>query len=283
MDAEKIILTKNFYELTPTEREVIKDYAQNETDFNEIKSFLLATQHTFNQQKLQASTALNNSILNHLHQPVEQKKTWFNSLLLFLFPKNKSFYQYPAFQLTLASILLLFIINVMTNKNISNTNLAVNDKKNNQPLIIKNESVDEMPLNQQKEKQYIDTSNLLLPSTPTKTELKSVDEPLNFDRMNKEELYLEEMPEVNEVEEEISKNVTDTEAPIATIQDANFNVAELETIETNEKTKKTSGGVFSKKESNAYSSNKKNRAETTKTTISIKNTAELIDLFFISK
>lgn len=282
MDAEKIILTKNFYELSPSEKEAIRDYAQNETDFNEIKSFLQATQRAFNQQKIQVSADLNNSILNHLHQPVEQKKTWLNGLYIFLFPENKSFYQYPAFQLGLASILLIFIFNVMTNKNISNDSLAVNDKENNQPLIINNESVDEISLNQQKEKQYLDSSNFLLPSTSIiKTELKSIDEPADREEASEEELYLEEVTEVNEAEDDILHSTTEAEAP--TIASQNVSMADLETIETDEKTKKANGGIFSEANTNAYSSNSKSRAKTIKSNLSIKNTSELIDLFFISE
>jgi len=164
MDAEKIILTKNFYELSPSEKEAIKDYAQNETDFNEIKSFLSTTKQTFDQQKLHVSDNLSQSILNHLNQPVSQKKTWYNSLILFLFPEQKRFYQYPAFQITFASLLILFIINIIPD--ISNDGqLAVNNEistpEDKQKVNDEENLKNEIPAEASTSKNNINNSNIV--------------------------------------------------------------------------------------------------------------------------
>lgn len=164
MDAEKIILTKNFYELSPSEKEALKDYAQNETDFNEIKSFLIATKQTFDQQKLHVSDNLSQSILSHLHQPVEQKKTWFNALILFLFPEQKQFYQYPVFQIAFASLLILFIFNIIPDLD-NDGQLAVNDEistqEDKQKVNDEENLINEIPAEATKSENTIDNSNIV--------------------------------------------------------------------------------------------------------------------------
>ncbi len=290
MDAEKIILTKNFYELSPIEKEVIKEYAQNEKDFNEIKSFLLATQQTFNQEKLKTSESLNAAILNELHQPIQQKKTWYNALLLFLFPENKSFYQYPAFQIGIASLLLLITFNIL-NQNISNDSLAVNDKIKTQPKFEDNINAPTTI----EEREEVETKMLEINSDTLTSnnndfiiQTKTIDEETiestpNFDQAVTGGLSVEN-EEVEVVEDEVMTVSAEQEKPAVVSMNESFMAEEVrESIkdEKNDTKKKT---LFSKsKNTSAYSSKPNNKTINQTKSISFNNTQELNNLFFISE
>ena len=53
--AEDIIRKKKFFELTVTERELVKDYATNEEDYEAMRWFLLSTSSAFEQEKITPS------------------------------------------------------------------------------------------------------------------------------------------------------------------------------------------------------------------------------------
>ncbi|MGV6860184.1 MAG: hypothetical protein ACWA41_00340 [Putridiphycobacter sp.] len=124
MDAEQIILTKEFYQLNPSEKEAVKAYAENENDYNEIKSFLLATHQVFEAQKNELPQSLNQSVLAELYASPAEKKTWYKKLLLFLFPLDKPFYFAPSFQIGMATALVLLLFNLKPNVE-SGENLAI--------------------------------------------------------------------------------------------------------------------------------------------------------------
>jgi len=301
MDAEKIILTKNFYELTPSEKEVIKEYAQNENDFNEIKSFLMATTQSFNQQKTQLSDTVNTSVLEHLYQPVSQKKTWFNTLMLFLFPKEKRFYQTPAFQLGIASVLILLLINVIPNFS-ENSQLAINEN-----TIQKNDKQGEIPNSPNEEKTLIveDEENLQDTFGSSKEIIESRNSTSNSDndespiKTLENELFTDENIYLDEVEaEEVEEDETPTEITTTSQNKPVISSVEAEKgLITNDEMVSAQENVKTKKEVNkrsnksAYSSSSINQpmidSEANEVqqviSISISNTQEIINLFYYSK
>jgi len=105
--AEDIVKNKEFYELTPEERLVVKDIAQNEADFNELKYLLTESASFFGGRTVGASNEMRQHIMEKLYPPTAKPIAWYQPILVFLFPPQKSFYQYPAFQF--ASILVIFL------------------------------------------------------------------------------------------------------------------------------------------------------------------------------
>ncbi len=300
MDAEKIILTKNFYELTPSEKEAIKEYAQNENDFNEIKSFLVATTQSFNQQKAQLPDSINTSVLEHLYQPVSQKKTWFNTLMLFLFPKEKRFYQSPAFQLGIASILILLLINVIPNFSEQNQ-LAVNEntiQKNDKQSIQPNIPLEEEAFIVDDEVNLLDTF-VNLNNIEERNSIKSKEKDNSDNDAPSAKISENELPtggnfyldEVEEVETPTDITTTAQDKPVITSLEAERDlITSNEAVITNEKVK-LKKEVNKSRNTSAYSPSSTNQpmldSETKKSqqvnSISINKTQEIVNLFYFSK
>ena len=109
-EAEDIIISKRFFELTPGEMEVVKEFASNEEDYDAMRWFLQSTRSTFAKDKIDAGPSLRKSVLAHLHQAPAQKTIWLNGAAAFLFPKDKKFYQYPALQMAAVGLLLVSFV-----------------------------------------------------------------------------------------------------------------------------------------------------------------------------
>ncbi len=127
MDLEAIIKEKDFIELTVQERELVGEIASNEEEYNTLKSFLLATESAIAEDKIVASDAMRQHVMDELYAPVSSKKTWFSSFFSFLFPENTPVFRYPAFQLSLI-VLLFFGFFFMMDNPFKNEELALNDK-----------------------------------------------------------------------------------------------------------------------------------------------------------
>jgi len=127
MDAEKLIISKQYVELTPSELKLVSGYVENEAEFDEMKTFLLSTQQSFNQQKIKSTPDLDEKILAHLHSNVTPTHNWYKSLMLFLFPRDKHIYQYPAFQMTIASVLVIGFLNLFNTDRLKGESLAFED------------------------------------------------------------------------------------------------------------------------------------------------------------
>ena len=98
-DAEEIIISKRFFELTPGELEAVKEFAANEEDYEAMRWFLQQTKSSFAEEKIEASPKLRAGVMAHLNQQPSGKTIWLNGVGAFLFPSQKKFYQYPAFQI----------------------------------------------------------------------------------------------------------------------------------------------------------------------------------------
>ncbi|MFK8037161.1 MAG: hypothetical protein AB8B74_02640 [Crocinitomicaceae bacterium] len=104
---EEIVMTKSFFELTDQERLLVKELAKNQEEYDQLKILLSGTSSFFSETKVTASEGMRDHIMEKLYPPTPISVKWYESFWLFLFPENKSFYQYPAFQIV--SVLLVFI------------------------------------------------------------------------------------------------------------------------------------------------------------------------------
>jgi hypothetical protein len=106
-EAEDIIIAKRFFELTPAEMEAVREFASNEEDYDAMRWFLQSTRTSFANEKIEPSKNLRQGVFAHLNQQPAQKTVWLNGVAAFMFPREKKFYQYPAFQMAAVGLLLV--------------------------------------------------------------------------------------------------------------------------------------------------------------------------------
>jgi hypothetical protein len=122
MEAEKIIISKKYFELTSAELEVVSELVSNEADYDAMKLFLISTNNVFSNEKIMETKALDSNIMTHLHASPSTRVPWYNAFLLFLFPRGRSIYQYPAFQLGIATVLIFIMFNIINFNSLEDDN-----------------------------------------------------------------------------------------------------------------------------------------------------------------
>jgi len=127
MEIEHIIKTKHYFELTAEELAEVSNYASNEVEYDDMKSFLISTHKTVQNQKIKKTEELDKKVLNYLNHSYSQATPWYNSVLLFLFPRDKQFFKYPAFQIAIASLFVIGVFNVINFSSFDKNEMAFED------------------------------------------------------------------------------------------------------------------------------------------------------------
>lgn len=125
-EVENIILNKEYFELTAEELSSVGDLVQNAEEYDEMKWFLASTQQALVSEKIEATPELKKSVMEYLNQDEKKRRFWLNGVGVFLFPEDKRFYQKPAFQMSLAALLLIGFLMVY-NRPVDEGNMALND------------------------------------------------------------------------------------------------------------------------------------------------------------
>lgn len=125
-DVENIILNKEYFELTPEELTAVSDLVQSAEEYEEMKWFLMSSQTALAGEQIEASPELKDKVMDYLHQDEKNRKFWLNSVGAFLWPEEKRFYQKPAFQMSLAALLIIGFIMVY-DKPLDEGEMAIND------------------------------------------------------------------------------------------------------------------------------------------------------------
>ncbi len=127
-EAENIILTKQYYELSADELATVSELVANAEEFEDMKWFLASTQQALVSEKIEASPDLKKKVMAHLNQPAEKRRFWLNGVIPFLLPEDKKFYQKPAFQMSIAAVLIIGFI-MINNNSFKDSTVALNDGK----------------------------------------------------------------------------------------------------------------------------------------------------------
>lgn len=128
--AEDIILAKRFFELTSSEKELVREYASNEEDYEAMRWFLISTGSVLAQEKIEPSSNLRNGVMAHLNQKqAAPKGLWLNGIAAFFFPQNKPVYRYPSFQLAAVAALFVTVVLIYNNNADLQPELALNQKQ----------------------------------------------------------------------------------------------------------------------------------------------------------
>ena len=125
-EVEDIIISKKYFELTPSELELVKELAANEEDFEAMKWFLASTKSSLASDQISPNSALRSNVMAHLHKQPAQKTIWLNSVAAFMFPAQKKFYQMPALQMAAVAVLLIGVVFVYNGNFKEQDNLALN-------------------------------------------------------------------------------------------------------------------------------------------------------------
>jgi|GEM_PF-2145302 len=127
MEIEHIIKSKKYFELTAEELAEVSNYASNEAEYDDMKLFLASTHEAVQNQKIKKTEELDKKVLNYLNHSYSQTVPWYNSVLLFLFPRDKQFFKYPAFQIAIASLFVIGVFNVINFSSFDKNEMAFED------------------------------------------------------------------------------------------------------------------------------------------------------------
>lgn len=116
-EVEDIIREKAFFELTPEELILIKEFAQDEEEYANMKWFLDETKATFDADKIEAPKELKGEVMSHLTSTHKKKGYWLNSVGVFLMPEGRPMLRKPAFQLGIAAVAILGFLFLYDNSN----------------------------------------------------------------------------------------------------------------------------------------------------------------------
>lgn len=127
-EAENIILNKQYYELSADELATVSELVANAEEFEDMKWFLASTQQALVSEKVDASPELKKKVMEHLNQPRDKRRFWLNGVIPFLLPEDKKFYQKPAFQMSIAALLVIGFF-MISNNSFRDSTVALNDGK----------------------------------------------------------------------------------------------------------------------------------------------------------
>lgn len=131
-DIEALLLNKSFVDLYPEEKLFVLRHINSQEEYAEMRHTLL---NIHNAKNIDDSITPSHKIKEDLMAMMAEKKPVgfsLNSVLLFLFPEDVSFYKKPAFQFGIGIILILLTLPLFITKEPSNgqTLLAENATKN---------------------------------------------------------------------------------------------------------------------------------------------------------
>lgn len=154
-EVEDIIISKKYFELTPSELELVQELAANEEDYEAMKWFLTSTHANFSSAQINPSAGLRNNVMAHLNKQPAQKTIWLNGAVTFLFPKQKKLYQMPALQMAAVAVLLIGVVLVYNGNFKEQDNLALNTPEVEDVLTTNETKVNESQLLNEPSKEVI--------------------------------------------------------------------------------------------------------------------------------
>lgn len=124
--AEDIIISKKFYELSQSEKEIVQELVSGEDEYEAMRWFLTTTTQSFENEKIVPSSNLKQGVMAHLNQKQAAPKVfWLNGAGAFLFPADKKFYQYPGLQIAAVALLMVSAVAIFNYSKPVQNNLAL--------------------------------------------------------------------------------------------------------------------------------------------------------------
>jgi hypothetical protein len=105
------IVRKHFFELTEQERSELSDWCSSEEEFNQLKIIFMQVEElnaNSTERPMEKTKRSLDELFIHHHKKVAPV-IWYNSLLVALYPKDKSFAQRPLIQVAAVALVLLMV------------------------------------------------------------------------------------------------------------------------------------------------------------------------------
>lgn len=106
-----IIIEKRFFELTPKEKSMIKEWVANEEEFDALKlTFLSASDLNIENEKELSPQVKQRLNERFAAKHAIQNEGYWNRFLMFFLPKDTQFFKKPAFQLVMVALVVALVI-----------------------------------------------------------------------------------------------------------------------------------------------------------------------------
>lgn len=126
---ENIIIAKSYFELDHKERELIKEWASCEDEYNQLKSVFLATDLFKEQQEEELNPTIKQRLDVRFKEKYDRERlVWYNKLWLFLWPENTGVVRKPLLQLAAVGMVVLIVTPFLFQSSPSDQRLAMNEK-----------------------------------------------------------------------------------------------------------------------------------------------------------
>jgi len=112
-DIEFYLIHKEYHELSSDELGFISSEVKSENEFNQLKKLMVSLiDEKVNETDIQPDPAIKSVLMREFREKSKINKVWYNSLLIQLFPKEKSIYRMPGVQLAGIAASLLLVLNI---------------------------------------------------------------------------------------------------------------------------------------------------------------------------
>ena len=113
-EIENIIINKKFFELTLGEKELIREYAETESDFEQLKYVFTQLEDVKLKEKPHVDNGVKVSLDALFDKTYTQKRlVWYNKLWLFLWPEETRFYARPIVQFATVLVLIVTVVTLV--------------------------------------------------------------------------------------------------------------------------------------------------------------------------
>ena len=131
-EIENIIMNKKFFELTAEEKNLIREFAETEVDFEQLKFVFTQLEGVKNTEKPHVNKAVKANLDVLFDKTYAHKRlVWYNKLWLFLWPEETRFYARPLVQFATVLVLIVSVVTLVPFN--EKPQLAMNETKDNSP------------------------------------------------------------------------------------------------------------------------------------------------------
>lgn len=107
---EYIIKSKTFLELTAEERELIREWAKDEIEFDQLKQVFVSVEQLNNEVSAELNPTIKQRLDVRFNERFAQRRlAWYNRLRLFLWPQDVSFARKPLIHLAAIAIVIAVV------------------------------------------------------------------------------------------------------------------------------------------------------------------------------
>lgn len=164
---ENIITSKTYLELDQKERELIREWADNEDEYNQLKSVFLATELFKEQQEEELNPTIKQRLDVRFKEKFDRERlVWYNKLWLFLWPENTGVIRKPLLQLAAVGLMVVLVAPFLFQNTSSDQRLAMNEKVTREERgVNKQEHVNDENIEKQNDGELEEKQDIVIPQS----------------------------------------------------------------------------------------------------------------------